>query len=66
MLSITLQTNSITFLSGILLQEIVFKLFHSAFACDTNCTENCSRHVQIYYKNLKTWSYALPGQLGRM
>ena len=27
--------NSITFLSGILLQEIVFELFHSAFAWDT-------------------------------
>jgi len=35
MLSITLQTNSITFFSGILLQEIAFKLFHSAFAWDT-------------------------------
>jgi len=35
MLSITLQTNSITFLSGILLQEIVFELFHSALAWDT-------------------------------
>jgi len=30
-----LQTNSITFLSGILLQEIVLELFHSAFAWDT-------------------------------
>ena len=35
MLPITLQTNSITFLSGILLQEIVFELYHSAFAWDT-------------------------------
>jgi len=30
-----LQTNSITFLSGILLQEKVFELFHSAFVWDT-------------------------------
>jgi len=35
MLSITLQTNSITFLSGIWLHEIVFELVHSAFAWDT-------------------------------
>jgi len=60
MLSITLQTNSTTFLSGILLQEIVFELFHSAFAWDTQLHRWCLRRVQLYYKTLKTSSYAIP------
>jgi len=54
MLSITLQTNSIIFLSGILLQEIVFELFHSAVAWDTQlyrvlfktCTNLIVKHLK--------------------
>jgi len=49
MLTITLQTNSNTFLSGILLQEKVFEHFHLAFAWDT----------QLYRVNFKTYANLL-------
>jgi len=49
MLTITLHTNSNTFLSGILLQEIVFELFH--FVWDTQLyrvlLKTCASYISI-------------------
>jgi hypothetical protein len=57
MSSITLQSNSITFLSGFLFQENYFIQLSPG---TLNCTKYYSRRVQICYKTLKIWSYVNP------
>jgi len=49
-----MQTNSNTFLSCFLLQEIVFELFHSAVAWDTQLYRLLFQACAMYYKTVKT------------